>query len=168
MSDTPRTDELIAKLDADHNVMISFVWRQMVNLARQLERELNTAMEVRSNAAPARVEGQTTGLPDELGNPEPSGSVAAPYEGLVERLNVIAETFLPDQSGRYGSAVAYNLMREAAQALSRDARDAARYRFIRTNDGYTLLDLDGEDLDSAIDQAMGGSDANQERTPSDG
>lgn len=40
MSDTPRTDELIAELDANHEVAIPFVWRQMVNLARQLESAL--------------------------------------------------------------------------------------------------------------------------------
>jgi hypothetical protein len=40
---TPRVDALIAKLDADHSVQLPFVWRQMVNLARELERELNHA-----------------------------------------------------------------------------------------------------------------------------
>lgn len=40
MSDSPRTDKLIAELDANHEVAIPFVWRQMVNLARQLESAL--------------------------------------------------------------------------------------------------------------------------------
>jgi hypothetical protein len=36
---TPRTDALIATLDANHEIAIAFVWRRMVNHARSLERE---------------------------------------------------------------------------------------------------------------------------------
>ena len=41
-SETPRidlVDELIATLDANHEVALPFVWRQMVNLARSMQSE---------------------------------------------------------------------------------------------------------------------------------
>lgn len=50
MTDTPRTDELVAKLDANHEIAVAFVWRQMVNHARQLERDLALERATRESA----------------------------------------------------------------------------------------------------------------------
>lgn len=40
MSDTPRTDALVAKLDECHRTRLTFVIKQLVSHAKQLEREL--------------------------------------------------------------------------------------------------------------------------------
>lgn len=53
LNNTPQTDALVKKLDGEHDCGIAFVWRQMVNLARHMEIEKNSAYHERNQLVAA-------------------------------------------------------------------------------------------------------------------
>jgi len=53
------------------------------NIAGEASGGQSAAAPYKRYAAPHRVEGQTTGLPDEPRNPERGGAVAAPIQGVM-------------------------------------------------------------------------------------